>query len=124
MTLASVALFALVLVFLVLDVVALARTARKIIVLEGLALVMAMVLIVRQDIATAIARQVGLERGVDFVIYPLIVWLFREALLSRHARWVEARRVDHFVRAVAIREARAFGVPRENEVMRANHAGK
>lgn len=115
MTLASVALFALVLLFLVLDVVALARTARKIIVLESVALVMAMVLIVRQDIATAIARHVGLERGVDFVIYPLIVWLFREALLSRHARWVEARRVDHFVRAIAIREARAFGAPRETK---------
>lgn len=110
MSVASVALFGLVLVFLVFDVVALARTARKIIVLESAALLTAMVLIVRQDIATAIARQIGLERGVDFVIYPLIVWLFREALLSRHARWIEARRLDQFVRAVAIRQARAFEV--------------
>jgi hypothetical protein len=109
-SIASVALFGLVLVFLVFDVVALARTARKIIVLESVALLTAMVLIVRQDIATAIARHIGLERGVDFVIYPLIVWLFREALMSRHARWVEARRLDQFVRAVAIREARAFEV--------------
>lgn len=108
MTIASFALFGLVLLLLVFDIVSLGPTARKIIVLESTALVVAMVLIVRQDVATAIARQIGLERGVDFVIYPLIVWLFREALMSRHARWVEARRLDHFVRAVAIREARAF----------------
>jgi hypothetical protein len=112
-TIASVALLALVLLFLVFDVVTLARTARKILVLESAALVAAMVLIVRQDIATAIAQHIGLDRGVDFVIYPMIVWLFREALLSRHARWVEARRVDHFVRAIAVREARVFEHTRE-----------
>jgi hypothetical protein len=105
-TLASILLLLLVLLLLVVDVVTLARTARKIVVLESLALVTAMVLIVRQDIATAIARFVGLERGVDFVIYPLVVWLFREALLSRQARWVEARRLDRFVRSAAIRQAR------------------
>jgi hypothetical protein len=113
MTIASVALLALVLLLLVFDVVTLARTARKILVLESVALVMAMVLIVRQDIATAIARQVGLERGVDFVIYPLIVWLFREALMSRHARWVEARRLDRFVRATAVRQSRVFAASPE-----------
>jgi hypothetical protein len=55
------------------------------------------------------------ERGVDFVIYPMMVWLFREALLSRHARWVEARRLDRFVRAVAIRGKRVFEVARAPE---------
>ena len=80
-----------------------------------MALVTAMVLGVRQDIATAIARYVGLERGVGFIIYPLIVWLLREALLSRHARWVEARRLDRVVRCAAIREARVFEVARSPE---------
>jgi hypothetical protein len=112
-TIASVALLALVLLLLIFDVVTLARTARKIIVLESVALLTAVVLIVRQDIATAIAQHVGLDRGVDFVIYPLIVWLFREALMSRHARWVEARRLDRFVRAIAVREARVFEASRE-----------
>jgi hypothetical protein len=115
MTLASVLLFLLVMLILLLDVVTLMRTARKILVLEVLALLTAMVLIVRQDIATAIARRVGLERGVDFVIYPMMVWLFREALLSRHARWIEARRLDRFVRSVAIRQAQVFEVPRAPE---------
>ena len=114
MTLASLLLFILVMLVLVLDVVTL-RGARKILVLEVMALLTAMVLIVRQDIATAIARRVGLERGVDFVIYPMLVWLFREALLSRHARWVEARRLDRFVRSVAVRQARVFEVPRGPE---------
>jgi len=112
MTLASLLLLFLVLLVLILDVVSLARSARKILVLEVLALLAAMALIVRQDIATAIARYVGLERGVDFVIYPMMVWLFREALLSRHARWVEARRLDRLVRSVAIRQAQVFEVAR------------
>lgn len=113
MNLASLLLFLLVMVLLVLDVVTLARAARKILVLEAIALLAAMVLIVRQDIAIGIARYVGLERGVDFVIYPMMVWLFREALLSRHARWVEARRLDRFVRAAAIRQVRVFEVARD-----------
>lgn len=116
MTIASAGLLALVILFLVFDVVTLARTARKLLALESMALLAAMVLIVRQDIATAIARRIGLDRGVDFVIYPMIVWLFREALLSRHARWVEARRLDHFVRAVAVREARVFEPSRESDI--------
>lgn len=115
MTLASLLLLFLVMMLLILDVVTLARSARKILMLEVLALLTAMVLIVRQDIATAIARYVGLERGVDFVIYPMMVWLFREALLSRHARWVEARRLDRLVRAAAIRQARVFEVERARE---------
>jgi hypothetical protein len=115
MTLASLLLLLLVTLVLVLDVVTLARSARKILVLEALALVMAMFLIVRQDIATKVAHYVGLERGVDFVIYPMLVWLFREALLSRHARWVEARRLDRFVRAAAIREKQVFEVARAPE---------
>lgn len=115
MTLASLLLLFLVLLVLIFDLVTLARSARKILVLEVLALLTAMVLIVRQDIATAVARYVGLERGVDFVIYPMMVWLFREALLSRHARWVEARRLDRLVRSAAIRQAQVFEVARVPE---------
>jgi Uncharacterized conserved protein (DUF2304) len=115
MTLASLLLLFLVILVLILDVVTLARSARKILVLEVLALLAAMVLIVRQDIATAVGRYVGLERGVDFVIYPMMVWLFREALMSRHARWVEARRLDRLVRAVAIRQAQVYEVARAPE---------
>lgn len=108
MNLASVFLFALVALLLLLDLVTLRKAARKILILETLAFAAALVLIVRQDLANWMAHQVGLWRGVDFVIYPLMVWLFREALMSRHARWVEAQRLDRFVRAVAIRDARIF----------------
>ena len=108
MTLASLLLLFLVLLVLVFDVVSLGRSARKILVLEVLALGAAMVFIVRQDLATALAGYVGIGRGVDFVIYPMIIWLFREALLSRHARWVEARRLDRLVRSAAIRQVEVF----------------
>lgn len=108
MNLASLFLFALVAMLLVFDVLTLRKGSRKILVLETLAFAAALVLIVRQDLANWMARQVGLWRGVDFIIYPMMVWLFREALLSRHNRWAEAQRVDRFVRAVAIRNARVF----------------
>jgi hypothetical protein len=115
MTLASILLLCLVIVVFVFDVVKLARSARKILLLEVVALLAAAVLIVRQDIATAIAHAVGIGRGVDFVIYPMIVWLFREALMSRHSRWIEARRLDRLVRAGAIRQARVYEVARAPE---------
>jgi hypothetical protein len=105
MTIASIGLFFLVTALLVFDFVTLRKEGRKILMLEAAAFLVAQFLIVRQDIATLIANKVGIWRGVDFVIYPVIVWLFREALLSRHARWVEAKRLDRFVRAVALRNA-------------------
>ncbi len=111
MTIASVLLFLLVALVLLLDVVTLRRGARKILLLEVMALLTALLLIVRQDLANWIAHRVGLQRGVDFVIYPVMVWLFREALLSRHARWVEAQRLNRLVRAVAIEQAKVFEAP-------------
>jgi small membrane protein len=108
MNAASLFLFALVTLLLLWDILTLRKAGRRILILEALAFTSASVLIVRQDLANWMAHKVGLWRGADFVIYPVMVWLFREALLSRHARWVEGQRIDRFVRASAIRDARVF----------------
>lgn len=105
MTLASIGLLALVATLLVFDFVALRKGGTKILILEIAAFFGAGILIVRPEFANWVAHKVGIWRGVDFVIYPLVVWLFRESLLSRHARWREADRVTRLVQSLAVRDA-------------------
>jgi hypothetical protein len=64
------------------------------------------VLIVYPEIARTLARVVGIGRGVDFVLYPLVIWLVRESLLSRRRRHEDEQRMTELVRAIAIERAR------------------
>ena len=63
------------------------------------------VLILFPEIARRLAHVVGIGRGVDFVIYPTVIWLVRESLLSRRRRREEEERLTELVRAVAIERA-------------------
>jgi hypothetical protein len=58
-------------------------------------------LIVYPEVARRMAHFVGIGRGVDFVLYPLVIWLVRESLLSRRRRHEEQERVTELVRAFA-----------------------
>ena len=58
-------------------------------------------LIVYPEVARRLAHFVGIGRGVDFVLYPLVIWLVRESLLSRRRRHEEQERVTELVRAMA-----------------------
>lgn len=64
------------------------------------------VLIVFPEIARRLAHAVGIGRGVDFVIYPTVIWLVRESLVSRRRRREDEERLTELVRAVAIDRAR------------------
>jgi hypothetical protein len=64
------------------------------------------VLILFPEIARRLAHAVGIGRGVDFVIYPVVIWLVRESLLTRRRRLEEEARLTELVRAVAIERAR------------------
>jgi hypothetical protein len=64
------------------------------------------VLILFPEIAQRLAHLVGIGRGVDFVIYPVVIWLVRESLLSRRRRREEEERLTELVRAIAIERAR------------------
>lgn len=70
------------------------------------------VLIVLPEIARRLAHLVGIGRGVDFVIYPVVIWLVRESLLGRRRRHEEEERLTELVRAIAIERARVHGTTR------------
>ncbi len=63
------------------------------------------VLISFPEIARRLAHLVGIGRGVDFVIYPVVIWLVRESLVSRRRRLEDEARLTELVRAVAIERA-------------------
>lgn len=63
------------------------------------------VLILLPEIARRLAHSVGIGRGVDFVIYPTVIWLVRESLVSRRRRREEEERLTELVRAIAIERA-------------------
>jgi hypothetical protein len=77
--------------------------------LQAFVFVVGGTLIVYPEIARRLAHYVGIGRGVDFVLYPLVIWLVRESLLSRRRRLDDAERLTRAVRALAIAEARAIG---------------
>jgi hypothetical protein len=64
------------------------------------------VLILFPEIARRLAAGVGIGRGVDFVIYPTVIWLVRESLVNRRRRREEEERLTELARAVAIERAR------------------
>lgn len=62
-------------------------------------------LIAFPEMARRLAHLVGIGRGVDFVIYPVVIWLVRESLLTRRRRHDEEERLTALVRAIAIERA-------------------
>lgn len=64
-------------------------------------------LILFPSVASSLARMVGIGRGVDFVLYPLVILLVREALLSRRRRHLDDARLTEVVRALALANATA-----------------
>ena len=70
-------------------------------------------LIVYPEIARRLAHSVGIGRGVDFVLYPLIIWLVRESLLSRRRRHEDEEKITELVRSLAILRAQKVNSPHD-----------
>jgi len=102
MNFASTLLLALVLGLLVLDWFTLAGKNRRALLIEGLAFAAGAFFIAFPDRATALAHTVGIGRGVDFLLYPIVIWLVRESLLTRRLRHEELERTTQLVRALAV----------------------
>jgi hypothetical protein len=79
---------------------------RRALLLELAAFIVGAFFIAFPDRATALAHIVGIGRGVDFLLYPLVIWLVRESLLTRRLRQEESERLTQMARAIAIAEAR------------------
>ncbi len=101
MNLAAASLLALVAGLLVHDW-AVTRRARRMLLLEAVVFAGGAFFIAFPDVATAVAHRVGIGRGVDFILYPLVIWLVRESLLNRRRRWEDGERITRLVRAQAI----------------------
>ena len=102
MTIAAFALLALVFGLVAFDWATLRGKNRRALLLEIAVFVAGAVFIVFPNRATSLAHVVGIGRGVDFLLYPTVIWLVRESLLSRRRRIEDAERMTEIVRALAI----------------------
>ena len=102
MNLAALALLALVLGLLFYDWATMARRGRRMLWLQAIVFAGGAYFIAFPDVATEVAHRVGIGRGVDFILYPLVIWLVRESLRSRRLRWEDNERLTRLVRAQAI----------------------
>jgi hypothetical protein len=108
MNLAAVALLVLVFGLVVFDWATQRGHNRRALLLEATAFVVGAFFIAFPDRATALAHVVGIGRGVDFLLYPLVIWLVRESLLTRRLRQEDGERLTHMARALAIAQARVL----------------
>jgi len=109
MTLAALSLLLLVFGLVVFDWATLRGKNRRALLLEVAVFLAGALFIVFPERATALAHMVGIGRGVDFLLYPTVIWLVRESLLSRRRRMEDAERLTHVVRALAILRAEGVG---------------
>ena len=108
MNVAAVSLLVLVFGLIAFDWATLRGRNRRALLLELLAFVVGAFFIAFPDRATALAHLVGIGRGVDFLLYPLVIWLVRESLLTRRLRQEDSERLTQLARAVAISQARTM----------------
>jgi hypothetical protein len=107
---AAIALVGLLAALFFHDFVTLQRN-RRLLLLQFVVFAIGGSLIVYPEIARRLAHFVGIGRGVDFVLYPLVIWLVRESLLSRRRRHEEQERVTELVRALAASGAHEVEAP-------------
>jgi small membrane protein len=105
MNLAAALLLALVFGLIVFDWATLRGKNRRALLVEIAVFLAGALFIVFPERATSLAHVVGIGRGVDFLLYPTVIWLVRESLLSRRRRIEDAERLTHVVRALAIARA-------------------
>ena len=115
MTFYAAALLAFIAALLVVDYARVRDFKNRTFLIEALVFAAGSIFIVTPDLATRIAHALGIGRGVDFIIYPLIIWLVRESLVGRQRRWQERRRFTALVRALAIRDAHVVGEGRAHD---------
>lgn len=105
MNLAAFALLALVFGLVVFDWATLRGKNRRALLLEVAVFVAGAFFIAMPDRATWLAHRVGIGRGVDFLLYPTVIWLVRESLLTRRRRIEEGERMTEIVRELALVKA-------------------
>jgi hypothetical protein len=111
MTLAGIALLALVFGLVAFDLLAASGRNRRALVLEVVVFLGGAAFIAFPERATALAHAVGIGRGVDFLIYPIVIWLTRESLLARRRHLEDRERMTQLARALALATAQRSAEP-------------
>jgi hypothetical protein len=119
-TFASYLLLSLVAGLVVYDWAQLRGKNRRALFLEVLVYLVGAFFIAFPARATDLAHFVGIGRGVDFLLYPIVIWLVRESLLTRRRRLLEEERITELTRVVALIEARVVAAPGANDQGPAN----
>jgi hypothetical protein len=104
MSVATVTLLTLIVGLMLFDL-ATVRGSKRALALQGLVFMAGGVLVARPAWATSLAHTFGIGRGVDFILYPTVLWLVRETLAARRARKELEGRLEEAVRALALRSA-------------------
>jgi hypothetical protein len=105
MTLYSGLLLAFVVALLAWDVIRAGRRLRVIVLLEVALLGGAGLAVLFPHLTSRVAAFLGVGRGVDVFIYPLLIWLVRETLMLRQKEWQQRRQITELSRQMAIRSA-------------------
>ncbi|HEX3776759.1 MAG TPA: DUF2304 domain-containing protein [Polyangiaceae bacterium] len=105
MNLASIALLALVFGLVLFDLITFSGRNRRALLLEIVVFLVGAFFVAFPIRATALAHLVGIGRGVDFLIYPIVIWLTRESLLTRRRRLEDTERITELTRALALATA-------------------
>lgn len=111
MTLAAIALLSLVFGLLMFDWATQPKKNRRALLIQTVLFVTGAFFIVFPARATSLAHVVGINRGVDFLLYPIVIWLVRESLLTRRRRHEDEERITQLTRALAIANAERIDVP-------------
>lgn len=85
-----------------LDWIYLRKSNRRAILLEFIGLSGVILIAVRAEWFTQLAQRLGVGRGVDLVIYPILIWLFREAILGRVRYHRQRSEITGLIRHIAI----------------------
>jgi len=104
-TLYSLLLGLFVLGLLAWDYLAFRKHGGRYFMLELLALGVALPFVVVPSLSQSIASAAGVGRGVDVLIYPLLLWLVRDSFVARQKRWIDNQRLTELVRTLSIKEA-------------------
>jgi hypothetical protein len=105
MNAASLFLLGVLALLLFVDYATYRRRGARVVLVELAVFALGGILVAFPGIPTRLASLVGIGRGVDFVLYLAVIWLVRESIMTRHARWREAARLTDLARVLAIQSA-------------------
>jgi hypothetical protein len=84
------------------DWIYLRRDNRRAFALELVGLAAILLIVMRGEWFTQLAHRLGIGRGVDLLMYPALIWLFREAILGRVRYYRQRRDITQLVRHIAV----------------------